>query len=325
MVAVLDSTRAGATVQEVLGFGGEIPIVGRLEEALRIDPPPQALLIGIATQGGWLPEEWRPALEAAMEAGLELWSGLHTFLGDDPALAAAARRAGVAIRDLRKPPAELPVSTGRAAETEAYRVLTVGSDCNVGKMTAALEIRRALEVRGLRTGFAATGQTGILIEGRGIAVDAVVSDFIAGAAEQVTLEAAVGADVVLVEGQGSLLHPGYSGVSLGLLHGTMPQGLVLCAMPARQTIYGGRYDWVTIPPLDEVMRLYEEASRWVRPPERARVVGICLATYDLSEREAADQLRQARELTGLPVTDPIRFGVDEIAEVIARLASAEPP
>ncbi|MFQ5679790.1 MAG: DUF1611 domain-containing protein [Gemmatimonadota bacterium] len=314
--AVIDSVQAGLSVQQVLGFGGEIPVVGSLEEALARAPEADALLIGIAPQGGALPEEWRIVIRAAVEAGLDVWSGLHTFLSDDPELAEHARRAGVRLRDLRRPPRDLPIGTGKAAESTAFRVLTVGTDCNVGKMTAALEVRRELRARGLRASFAGTGQTGILIEGRGIAVDAVVSDFVAGAAEQLTLDAAEGADVVLVEGQGSLIHPGYSGVTLGLIHGCMPQALLLSSMPNRKTIYGGMYDWVEIPPLDEVVALYEEAARWSQPPFESRVVGIACATWDLPEAEARREVARAHELTGLPATDPIRFGAGELADAI---------
>lgn len=320
--SILDSRHAGRDVADVIGFGTGTPIVAGLDEALELDPPPDALLIGIAPQGGALPDAWRPLLESALERGLDLWSGLHTFLSDDPPLAARARDMGRALVDLRKPPPRLPVGTGRAQETRALRVLTVGTDCNVGKMTTALEIRRELEARGLTTGFAATGQTGILVAGAGIAVDAVVSDFVAGAAERVTLDAASGNDVVLVEGQGSLLHPGYSGVTLGLLHGSMPQAMILCAMPSRPTIYGGNYDWVAIPPLDRVARLYEEALAWARPDVPGAVVGVSLATYDIGEDEARRAVEDAARVTGLPVTDPVRFGARPLAEAIAAARSA---
>jgi uncharacterized NAD-dependent epimerase/dehydratase family protein len=337
VTAVIDSSRAGQTAQQVLGFGGDIPVVASLEEGLSpgsVGTPvragagapsepgvlselrPDALLIGMAPQGGRLDEDWRPAIEAAIDAGLDVWSGLHAFLCDDPDLAERARGREVLLHDLRKPPAGLPVATGRVLGTDAYRLLTVGSDCNVGKMTAAMEIQRGLSKRGVSAAFAATGQTGILLAESGIAVDAVVSDFVAGAAELLTLEAADQADVVVVEGQGSLLHPGYSGVTLGLLHGSMPQGMVLCAMPSRSSIYSGRYDWVTIPPLDEIVRRYEEAATWANPPFRSRVLGVCLATYDLSEAEARHHVEHTRELTGLPTTDPIRFGVEKIVDAV---------
>lgn len=320
VVAVLDSTRAGQSAGEILGVAGPaaaIPVVASLDEALALRPLPTALLIGIAPQGGALPDAWRPLLQGALDAGLDLWSGLHFFLSDDPDLRARAERTGGRLVDLRRPPRDLPVATGRARRTAAFRVLTVGTDCNVGKMTAALELRTALRERGLQTAFAATGQTGILIEGRGIAVDAVVSDFVAGAAERLTLEAAEGADVVLVEGQGSLLHPGYSGVTLGLLHGSAPQAMVLCDRPSRRTIYGGRYEWVKVPPLSEVVRIYEEAAAWIQPPTPPRVIGICRATFDLSEADARRAVASAREETGLPVTDPVRFGVEELADAVA--------
>jgi len=310
--SILDSGHAGRDVAEVIGFGAGIPILSTLAAALERDPRPDALLIGIAPQGGALPDAWRPLLEEALREGLDVWSGLHTFLGDDPALAALARERGRALVDLRKPPGRLPVGTGRARSTAALRVLTVGTDCNVGKMTAALETRRELEDRGLSTGFAATGQTGILVAGAGIAVDA---------AERVTLDAGEGKEVVLVEGQGSLMHPGYSGVTLGLLHGSLPEAMILCAMPSRPTIYGGSYDWVAIPPLDRVAALYEEALSWARPDTPGRVVGVSLATYDIGEDEARRAVEDAARVTGLPVTDPVRFGAAPLAEaIVARRA-----
>src|SRR5204863_108438 len=215
VVAVFDRGAAGRTVQDVLGFGGSIPVVGDFARGLALGA--SAVLIGIAPMGGQLPPEWRGWLKTALERGLEIWSGLHTFIGDDPELGSLARAQGVRILDVRKPPPELPIADGRAAEVDPYVILTVGSDCNVGKMTAQLELRDELVRRGVRARFVATGQTGIFIEGWGIAVDAVVADFVAGAAEQLVLQGAVDADVVLVEGQGSLIHPGYSGVTLGLL------------------------------------------------------------------------------------------------------------
>jgi len=318
--AVIDSSCAGRTVQQVIGFGGEIPVVATLEEGLALSgPTATALLIGIAPQGGALPPAWRRMILRAIDAGLGVWSGLHTRLADDPEVAERASRAGVELRDLRRPPPDLPIGTGRARETAAFRVLTVGVDCSVGKMTAALEIRRELNAMGVRARFAGTGQTGILIDGAGIAVDAVVSDFTAGAAERLTLEAAVGADVVLVEGQGSLLHPGYSGVTLGLMHGALPQAMVLCWMPTRSHIYGGDYDWVQIPSLDQAVALYEEAMRWVCPAVPSRVVGLAASTHDLPVEEARRTVERASALTGLPATDPVRFGARPLAEAIMAL------
>src|SRR5207249_2873477 len=176
IVGVMDRVHAGKTVQDVLGFGGAIPVVGDFTKGVALGPT--AVLIGIAPAGGQLPPEWKAWLRTAIERRLEIWSGLHTFIGDDPELGALARAHGVRILDARKPPANLPIADGRAADVDALVVLAVGSDCNVGKMTAQLQLRDALVQRGHRTSFVATGQTGIFIEGWGIAVDAVVADFI---------------------------------------------------------------------------------------------------------------------------------------------------
>ncbi|MGH3992246.1 MAG: DUF1611 domain-containing protein, partial [Pseudonocardiaceae bacterium] len=249
-VAVLDREHAGKTVQEVLGFGGTIPVVGSMREGLALGP--SAVLIGIAPQGGQLPTEWRAWLGEALDAGCDIWNGLHNFLADDPALVAKARAKGRTLHDLRRPPPDLPIASGLAKAVEPLVVLTVGTDCNVGKMTAQLQLTRELNQRGIRTRFVPTGQTGIMIEGWGIAVDAVVADFIAGAAEWLTLEGSKNADVVLVEGQGSINHPGYSGVTLGLLHGSCPDALILCHQCSRE--YLGDYReaaWLRIPPLSE--------------------------------------------------------------------------
>jgi uncharacterized NAD-dependent epimerase/dehydratase family protein len=318
VVAVLDRAHAGRTVEDVLGFGGPIPVVATLDDATVAGAT--GLLIGIAPPGGQLPPAWRTWLVAAIGRGWEIWSGLHTFLADDPELGALAKARGVRILDARKPPADLPIADGRAAAVDAYVVLTVGTDCNVGKMTAQLELRDALLERGHRARFVATGQTGIFIEGWGIAVDAVVADFIAGAAERLVLDGAQDADIVLVEGQGSLIHPGFSGVTLGLLHGACPDALILCHQATRG--YIGDYHgspWVRIPPLAEMIDVYERAAAPVRP---CRVIGVSLNTYDLDERAARVAVAQAAEQTGLPATDPVRFGPEPLVEAIVREAMA---
>ncbi len=204
---------------------------------------------------------------------------------------------------------------------DAYVVHTVGSDCNVGKMTAQVELRNALVQRGHRTRFVATGQTGIFLEGWGIAVDAVVADFIAGAAEWLVLEAAKDADIILVEGQGSLIHPGYSGVTLGLLHGSCPDALILCHQATRGYIgdYHGREPWVKIPPLAELVEIYERAAAPVRP---TKVIGICLNTHDLTAAQATEAIRRAQEETGLPAADPVRFDCAPLVEAIIKQATA---
>jgi len=317
IVAVLDRSQAGKTVQDVLGFGGKIPVVGDFERGIAQGKGggATAVMIGIAPPGGKLPDEWKGWLRSAIERKLEIWSGLHTFISDDPELGPLAKARGVRILDARRPPPNLPIADGRAAEVDALVVLAVGSDCNVGKMTAQLQLRDELVKRGHRTSFVATGQTGIFIEGWGIAVDAVVADFIAGAAEQLVLQGAKDNDIVLVEGQGSLIHPGYSGVTLGLLHGSCPDALILCHQVTRDFIgdYHGREPWVKIPSYVEMIGIYESAAQPVHP---TKVIGICLNTYDMDEAAAREACVRAAEETGLPATDPVRFDSDALVEAI---------
>ena len=312
-VAVLDRQHAGSTVQDVLGFGGAIPVVGSMRDGLALGPT--SVLIGIAPKGGQLPADWRAWLGEAIDAGCDVWNGLHNFLSDDPVLSAKAKARGSRLHDLRRPPADLPIASGLAKSVEPLVVLTVGTDCNVGKMTAQLQLIRRLNDRGVRTRFVPTGQTGIMLEGWGIAVDAVVADFIAGAAEWLTLEGSKNADVVLVEGQGSINHPGYSGVTVGLLHGSCPDAMILCHQASRQ--YIGDYReaaGLRIPPLSEYVRLYESLGAAVHP---TRVIGISLNTYDLSDVEARRACDRAREETGLPATDPVRFDPAPLVNAIA--------
>ncbi len=317
-VGVLDRQHAGQTVQDILGFGGAMPIVGSMAEGLALGPT--AVLVGIAPQGGRLPGEWRSWLAEALDRGCDLWSGLHTFLSNDPVLAGKAAARGRKIFDLRTPPADLPIASGLAKEVDPLVVLTVGTDCNVGKMTAQLQITRGLNERGLRTRFVATGQTGIMIEGWGIAVDAVVADFIAGAAERLVLEGSRDADVVLVEGQGSINHPGYSGVTLGLMHGSCPDALILCHQSSREYIGDYRQAaWLRIPPLSEYIRLYESMGSAVHP---TKVIAISLNTFDLTDAEARAACEAATSETGLPATDPVRFDPTPLIDAVAATQAA---
>jgi uncharacterized NAD-dependent epimerase/dehydratase family protein len=317
VVGVIDADQAGRTAQRVLGFGGDIPIVATLDEGLLLKP--NALLIGIAPAGGQLPPSWIALLARAIEHGLDIWSGLHNFIADIPQLAALAKKHGVTIHDLRRPPAKLDVSNGRVRDVDATVVLTVGTDCNIGKMTTQLQLLDGLRARGIRTSFAATGQTGILIEGRGIGVDAVVADFIGGAAEQLVLECAKDADLVLVEGQGSIIHPSYSGVTYGLLHGSLPHAQVMCAQPSRTAI--NRCEWVKIPPLVDFIRMSEAVAAPLRP---APVIAVALNTFDLDDDAARRAVETVQRETGLPTTDPVRFDPAPLADAIARFHATRP-
>jgi uncharacterized NAD-dependent epimerase/dehydratase family protein len=319
-LAVVDSLQAGKTCQDVLGFGGKIPVVATMREGLALKPT--AVLIGIAPTGGKLPETWRGWLAEAIDAGCDLWSGLHTFLADDPLLAEKSKAKGTMIFDLRRPPANIPVAGGLAKGVAAFVILAVGTDCNVGKMTAQLQLTKELNRRNLRTRFVATGQTGIMIEGWGIAVDAVVSDFVNGAAEQLVLEGSKDADIVMVEGQGSINHPGYSAVTLGLLHGSCPDAMILCHQATRQFIGDYREaSWLKIPPLSQYVRWYEDIGSAVHP---TRVIGICLNTYDMTDAEARAACEQAAKETGLPATDPVRFDQTPLIEAILKARTASP-
>lgn len=317
VVGVIDSRHAGKTSQQILGFGGDIPVVATLDDGLALRP--NALLIGIAPPGGQIPAEWVQLVRRAIENKLEIWSGLHSFLGDIPELAEAARKHGVTIHDLRRPPAKITVANGRVRSVDATVVLTVGTDCNIGKMTTQLQLLGALRDKGIRTSFAATGQTGILIEGRGISVDAVVADFISGAAEKLVLDCAADSDLVLVEGQGSIIHPSYSGVTYGLLHGSLPHAQVMCAQPSRKAI--NRCDWVKIPPLPDFIRLSETVAAPLRP---APVIAVALNTYDLDDDTARRTIEQVQRETGLPTTDVVRYDPAPVADAIAKFHQTRP-
>lgn len=267
----------------------------------------RTLILGIAGAGGRIGADLIDDAAAALEAGLDVASGLHERLRDQPRLAALAEALGRTLFDVRDPPAGLKVGTG--VPRAGRRLLTLGTDCSVGKMYSSIALARGLRERGIAADFRATGQTGILIAGAGVAVDAVVADFISGAIEQLAPARDDGGwDVI--EGQGSLFHPSFAGVSLGLLHGAQPEALVLCHDPARPHMRGlpGR----PLPSLAETLERNLEAARLTSP--EARAAGICLNTSGM-EREAARRLCTAtEETTGLPCTDPIAFGVEPIID-----------
>jgi uncharacterized NAD-dependent epimerase/dehydratase family protein len=306
VVAILDSERRGETYEG-------IPIVGRVTDALCFGPT--TALIGVAPTGGRLPSAWRDIVRTAISNGLDVETGMHEFLGDDPELAEHARRHRVELRDLRRPPAELTVATGANLSHGSTVVLTVGSDCAIGKMSVALELDREARSRGLSSVFVPTGQTGIMIAGWGIAVDAVVADFIAGAAERLVVEGATRGELLWVEGQGSLIHPQYSGVTLGLYHGSAPHALVLCHM-AGETHLDGLPDH-PIPPLRKLVELHE---RTALPARSAGVVAVALNTARLGEDSARRSIAEAEEETGLVADDVVRFGPGRLLDaVLARL------
>jgi uncharacterized NAD-dependent epimerase/dehydratase family protein len=300
IAAVVDPEHAGRDLIDVLPeLGRSAPVVATVTEGLKHDPT--SLLLGVATPGGWMPDHWRAWIAESIEAGLEIANGLHTLLSDDAELVALAEKRGVLLWDVRVPPEGIPLFSGKSLDIPQRTVLTVGSDCAVGKMTVSLALTKAAMDAGVKAEFVATGQTGILIAGRGIAVDRVISDFTAGAAEQLVLESDSDSEVLMVEGQGSLWHPAFSGVTLGLLHGSAPEVLVLCHQAGREAIEEPPF--TALPPLADMVATYELMAQTLRP---APVACVAVNTRDLTETESAAEIDRIQEATGLPTGDVLR-------------------
>lgn len=307
VVGVLDSTCAGQSLSRILPAAAPRPIFARFDEA-RAAVAPDALIVGVAPVGGAMPAEMRRPVLEALRGGVDVVSGMHELLSEDAECVAAARTGGATIHDVRRAPPEQPIAAGRARGTRARRVLTVGTDCNVGKMAASLELSRTAAARGMDAAFVATGQTGIMIEGWGAAVDHVVCDFAAGVVESLVLHVAQ-RQIVFVEGQGSVLHPAYSGVSLSLLHGCCPDALILVHHAGR-THY--RFDEsIALPDLRTLIELHEAMAR---PLHSCRVVGVALNTVGLSDDAARRACEDVSRHVGLPATDVVRFGADPLLD-----------
>jgi len=308
VAAVIDRGHAGKRVRDLLPDVQDAPIVASMADA----PPVDMLIIGIANVGGGFAEDWRPDVRAALKRGCTVMAGLHDFLTDDDEFAALAEAHGATLRDVRKPPRGLQVSQGRAREVSANVVLTVGTDCAVGKMTVALELTRAAQARGERAAFIPTGQTGIMIAGWGHPIDAIVSDFVAGAVEDMMLEKGDAHDWLFVEGQGSIIHPAYSAVTCGILHGAMPDALVLCHEEGRARSKG--FEGFPLPNPGAYVDLYEGLTRPVHP---ARVAAGALNTRSLDDTaDAQAAVQRYGAALGLPATDPVRFGPDAILDAL---------
>ena len=261
----------------------------------------RAMVIGVASPGGIIPADWLPALHEALDAGLDLVSGMHSRLGDIPGLAALAQQRGRRLIDIRVPPADIAVGTGE--KRSGRRLLTVGTDCALGKKYTALALARGLTARGIDATFRATGQTGIMIAGEGMPIDAIVADFVAGAAERLS-PAAAPDHMDVIEGQGSLFHPSYAAVSLGLLHGSQPDLFVVCHDPARTGLLG--HADIPLPSIEDVIAQTVALGRLTNPA--IRCVGVSLNTAGLGEIEAATELARTADRLGLPAADPMRGG-----------------
>ena len=303
VVAILDSDRSG---EEADG----VPIVADVDASLGFRPT--VALVGVATQGGTFPPAWRELLKECIRQGISIENGLHEFVNDDPELVELAARSTVTLTDLRRPPQGLGVPTGANLDLPGRIVLTVGSDCAIGKMTVALELEREARNRGIAAVFVPTGQTGIAIAGWGLSVDAVVADFIAGAAERLVVEGVErGGELLFVEGQGAITHPAYSGVTLGLLHGSAPHALVLCHRAGDTEVEG--YPGQPLLSLPELVDLY---TRVGLPARRPVVAAVALNTAHLDDGAARAAIDAASDLTGLPATDPVRFGADLLLDAV---------
>lgn len=308
IAAVIDAEAAGSTAQSLLGAGGNVPVVRSLDEVSSAD----SLYIGIAPPGGKLPEEWRPLITAALNRKLDVVSGLHDFLTTDQDYVRLSRETGARLVDVRHN-SHKSTATFHKYRRENIRIHTVGHDCSVGKMVTALEIERGLRSAGHDAKFLATGQTGIMISGEGVPIDCVVADFVNGAAEQLVRQNEEH-DFLLIEGQGSISHPAFSAVTLGLLHGAAPDGLVFCYEAGRSDVKG--LDGVTIPPLEQQMSVLESTANL---RHKSKLIGIAVNTRNLSEDAAIAELRLAEERFNLPACDVYRTGADRLVQACLSL------
>ncbi|MFB6304168.1 MAG: DUF1611 domain-containing protein [Haloferacaceae archaeon] len=306
--AVLDRDHAGDRVDDHVPDVQDAPIVASMADAPAVD----ALIIGIAPIGGGFDESWRSDVRTAIERGSDVVAGLHYFLQEDEEFATLAAEHGVDLWDVREPHEGIGVSDGVADDVAADVVLTVGTDCSTGKMTTTVELVRAARDAGIDAAMIPTGQTGIIIEGWGNPIDRVVSDFTAGAVEEMVVEKGDDHDLLVVEGQGSIVHPAYSAVTCGILHGAMPDGLVLCHAAGRDAIHG--YERFPTPPVEQYVDLYESLSA---PVSEAPVVAGALNTADLSSDVAAREALDAyADAVGAPATDPVRFDAAEVLDAV---------
>ncbi len=304
IVAVVDSAHAGRDCAEVTGIARSAPVVASLRHAR--DLGAEALVLGIAPSGGRIPDEWRAPLDHAVELGMSLVNGLHEPL----APRYFSLRPGQHVWDIRQEPVDLAPGSGQACELNNRRVLMVGTDMSVGKMSAGLEIHRSARARSVRSAFVATGQIGVAICGRGVALDAVRVDYAAGAIEREVM-AAADADLVIVEGQGSLIHPGAT-ANLALLRGACPTHLVVCHRAGMEAL--PRFPWVRVPPLLQFAKLYEDLASACGNLPRPRTAAVALNTAHLDETAAREAIARVAGETGLPTTDPVRFGADPLLD-----------
>ena len=309
VVGVLDRDRAGDRVSDHVTDVQDAPIVASMDA---LSGPVDALIIGIAPIGGGFDDSWRADVKTALRSGADVIAGLHYLLSEDDEFAALAAEHDATLRDVREPPTDLTVASGSADDVDATVITTVGTDCAVGKMTTTMELTAALTKAGYDAAAVPTGQTGIMIEGWGIAVDRVIGDFVNGAVERLVEQAARDHDVLVVEGQGSIVHPAYSAVTCGIVHGSMPDAMVLVHDVDREVVHG--YESFELPSLPTYVDLYESLAAPVSP---APVVAGAVNTSSLTaDNLATEAVTAFEETTGLPATDPVRFDAGALAEEV---------
>ena len=307
VVAVIDPDKAGRTADDIIGIGGSLPVVGSFQDALQYQP--DTMVIGFAPPGGVINDETRKEILIAIDEGCDIISGMHVFLNDDDEISDRAKNNDVLLTDLRRPPNPPHFPKGTWKDRNVPVLLVVGTDCDSGKMTTAWEITQRLRIRGKKVNFIGTGQTGILLGGSGVAVDAVIADFMAGELEYVIDRACDGADLVVVEGQGSINNYAYSGVTMGLIHGCMPDYFVLTHDPSRPLDVLDH----PIPDINDLIQLHLDL---MRPFRKTRFLGINLLTFAIDEQNANNVIIEYEKEFGLATTDLVRFGDRGLINVI---------
>ena len=307
VVAVIDPDKAGRTADDIIGIGGSLPVVGSFQDALQYQP--DTMVIGFAPPGGVINDETRKEILIAIDEGCDIISGMHVFLNDDDEISDRAKNNDVLLTDLRRPPNPPHFPKGTWKDRNVPVLLVVGTDCDSGKMTTAWEITQRLRIRGKKVNFIGTGQTGILLGGSGVAVDAVIADFMAGELEYVIDRACDGADLVVVEGQGSINNYAYSGVTMGLIHGCMPDYFVLTHDPSRPLDVLDH----PIPDINDLIQLHLDL---MIPFRKTRFLGINLLTFAIDEQNANNVIIEYEKEFGLATTDLVRFGDRGLINVI---------
>ena len=304
---VIDPDKSGQTAQDILGYGGKIPVVSNFYEAQ--DYSPNAMVIGSSSQGGRINEVYRKEIIAAIKYGCNIYNGMHQFLNNDPELATLAKKETVTINDIRCPPDPPHFPKGSWKKRKAKVMLIVGTDCNTGKMTTGWEITERLKKRGKNVQFVGTGQTGIMLAGNGVPVDAVVADFMAGEIEHAVDAVNDQADLIIVEGQGSLTNMYYAGVTLGLMHGAMPDYMIMTDEPGRAVDVSNN----KMISIGDVMALHLLLMKYFKP---SQFLGINLLTYKMNEELALKEIKKIGVKYQLPTTDLVRFGDSELIDHI---------